>query len=44
MNKEDFKFVFDKNSHSKLTMGNITVFFNEIVQQIKAKKCYLKLR
>ena len=38
LNKEDFKFIFDKKTHAKLSMGNITVFFNEIVQQIKANK------
>ena len=36
--KEDFKYIFDKRSHSKLTMGNISVFYNEIIQQIKACK------
>ena len=36
--KEDFKYIFDKNTHSKLTMGNISVFYNEIIQQIKACK------
>lgn len=36
--KEDFKYIFDKRSHSKLTMGNICVFYNEIIQQIKACK------
>ena len=38
LNKEDFKYIFDNRTHSKLTMGNISVFFNEIVQQIKASK------
>ena len=37
-NKEDFKFHFDSRSHSKITMGNVSVFFNEIIQQIKANK------
>ena len=36
--KEDFTFVFDKKSHSKLTMGNISIFYNEIIQQIKISK------
>ena len=36
-NKKDFQYIFDKRSHSKLTMGNITIFFNEIIQQIKNK-------
>ena len=36
--KEDFKFVFDKRSHAKLTMGNVSIFYNEIIQQIKASK------
>ena len=36
--KEDFKYIFDKRSHSKLTMGNISIFYNEIIQQIKACK------
>ena len=35
--KKDFKFSFDKRSHSKLTMSNASIFFNEIIQQIKAK-------
>ena len=36
--KEDFMFEFDSQTHSKLTFGNITVFYNEIIQQIKACK------
>ena len=35
MSKEDFIYIFDDQSHSKLTMGNITIFYNEITQQIK---------
>ena len=35
--KPDFKFSFDKSSHSKLTIHNAGIFFNEIIQQIKAK-------
>lgn len=35
MAKEDFIYIFDEHTHSKLTMGNITIFYNEITQQIK---------
>lgn len=35
MAKEDFIYIFDEQTHSKLTMGNITIFYNEITQQIK---------
>ena len=35
MAKEDFIYIFDELTHSKLTMGNITIFYNEITQQIK---------
>ena len=34
--KEIPKYIFDRTSHSKLTMGNIAIFYNEIVQQIKS--------
>ena len=33
--KEDFLYIFNDSSHSKLTMGNVIIFFNEITQQIK---------
>ena len=33
--KEDMQFIFDSKSHAKLTLGNVTIFYNEIVQQIK---------
>ena len=36
--KEEIKFIFDQRSHAKLTLGNVTIFYNEIVQQIKAKR------
>jgi superfamily II DNA/RNA helicase len=36
--KEEIKFIFDQKSHAKLTLGNVTIFYNEIVQQIKARR------
>ena len=30
------EYIFNKDSHSKLSMGNITIFYNEIIQQIKS--------
>ena len=34
--KPDFYFEFDENSHAKITMGNVSIFFNEIKQQIES--------
>ena len=36
--KEEIRFIFDQKSHAKLTLGNVTIFYNEIVQQIKARR------
>ena len=33
--KEEIKCIFESQSHAKLTFGNVTIFYNEIVQQIK---------
>ena len=37
---EDFLFNFDYESHAKITLGNISVLYNEIIQQIK--NCKIK--
>ena len=34
--KPNFVFEMDTISHSKITMGNVTIFFNELKQQIEA--------
>ena len=34
--KPDFFYEMDINSHSKITMGNVTIFFNELKQQIES--------
>ena len=34
--KPDFLFEFYPNSHAKITMGNVSIFFNEIKQQIES--------
>ena len=36
--KEEIKCIFESQSHAKLTFGNVTIFYNEIVQQIKTSK------
>ena len=41
--KEDFLFIFDSRSHSKLTMGNVSIFYNEIIQQINISKIKFKV-
>jgi len=35
---EDFLYVFDPDSHAKITLGNISILYNEIIQQIKNSK------
>ena len=37
---EDFLYNFDNESHAKITLGNISVLYNEIIQQIK--NCKIK--
>ena len=40
--KPDFFYEFDESSHAKITMGNVSIFFNEIKQQIEACKIKFK--
>ena len=35
--KEEIKNIFYHQSHATITLGNVTIFYNEIVQQIKRK-------
>ena len=35
-NKKDFIYRFNSKTHSKLTSGNVSIFFNEIKQQIES--------
>ena len=42
--KPTFIFDMDINSHSKITMGNVTTFFNEIKQQIESLKINFKTK
>ena len=39
-NLEDFIYIFDNISHAKITLGNICILYNEIIQQIK--NCKIK--
>ena len=41
-NKPKFLFYIDPNSHSKITMGNASMLFNEIKQQIEANGNYFQ--
>ena len=40
--KPDFFFELDKTSHSKITMGNVSMLFNEIIQQIETSGILFK--
>ena len=42
--KPDIFYDMDIKSHSKITMGNVTMFFNEIKQQIESMKVNFKTR
>ena len=42
--KPAFFFDMDFNSHSKITMGNVTMFFNEIKQQIESNGVKFKTK
>ena len=42
--KPDFFFEMDHNSHSKITMGNVSMFFNEIKQQIESSGVIFKTK
>ena len=42
--KPTFFFEMDYNSHSKITMGNVTMFFNEIKQQIESNGVKFKTK
>lgn len=42
--KPSFFFDMDINSHSKLTMGNVSMFFNEIKQQIDSSGVNFKTK
>ena len=37
---ENFLYIFDDETHAKITLGNISVLYNEIIQQIK--NCKIK--
>jgi endoribonuclease Dicer len=43
-NKPTFFYYIDENSHSKITMGNVSMFFNEIKQQIEANGSFFKTK
>ena len=42
--KPNFFFDLDKTSHSKITMGNVSMFFNEIIQQIESSGVRFKTK
>ena len=42
--KPPFFFEFNPDSHSKITLGNVTIFFNEIKQQIESMKINFKTK
>ena len=42
--KPDFFYEMDSKSHSKITMGNVSIFFNELKQQIESSGIIFKTK